>query len=111
VDHPLMRIRMDLGPDAVAGPRLTATISPDGARIAYITRTSEGRQQLTTRFFDQASGVVLAGTDGAEEPFFFARFAVDRLPPGLSIDEGSRQGRCAHPNRRLPRYHSRRRPG
>jgi serine/threonine-protein kinase len=65
-----MRMSMDLGPDAVAGKRLTASVSPDGARIAYITRTSDGRQQLTTRLFDRSSAVTLAGTDGAEDPFF-----------------------------------------
>jgi len=69
-DRPLMHVRMDLGPDAVAGARLTAAISPDGTRIAYITRAAEGRQQLTTRQFDQLSPVTFAGTDGAEEPFF-----------------------------------------
>jgi len=50
-----MRINMDLGPDAVAGARLTAAISPDGTRIAYLTRTADGRQQLTTRLFDQTA--------------------------------------------------------
>jgi serine/threonine-protein kinase len=69
-DRPLMHIRMDLGPDAVAGARLTAAISPDGRRIAYITRASDGRQQLTARQFDQTTPVTFAGTDGAEEPFF-----------------------------------------
>jgi serine/threonine-protein kinase len=69
-DRPLMHVRMDLGPDAVPGARLTAAISPDGTRIAYITRAAEGRQQLTMRQFDQLSPVTFAGTDGAEEPFF-----------------------------------------
>jgi serine/threonine-protein kinase len=69
-EQPLMRIHMDLGPDAVAGARLTAAVSPDGSRLAYLTRTADGRQQLTTRQFDQPAGVTLAGTDGAEDLFF-----------------------------------------
>ncbi len=68
--QPLMRIHMDLGPDAVAGARLTAAVSPDGTRIVYLTRTAGGRQQLTTRLFDQTAAIALTGTDGAEDPFF-----------------------------------------
>jgi serine/threonine-protein kinase len=69
-DRPLMHIRMDLGPDAVAGARLTAALSPDGGRIAYVTRGADGRQLLTIGSFDQSPPVVLAGTDGADDPSF-----------------------------------------
>jgi hypothetical protein len=66
----LMHVRMDLGPDAVAGARLTAAISADGSRIAYMTRASDGRQQIATRLFDQSAAVTLAGTDGGDDLFF-----------------------------------------
>ena len=69
-DRPLMHIRMDLGPRAVAGARLTAALSPDGGRIAYVTRGADGRQLLTVAGFDQSAPVVLAGTDGADDPCF-----------------------------------------
>ena len=35
--QPMMRFSVDLGPDAVAGPRITAAISPDG-RLAFVER-------------------------------------------------------------------------
>ena len=69
-ERPLMHIRMDLGPDAVAGARLTAAISPDGGRLAYLTRGADGRQHLTEEAFDQSTPLILSGTDGAEDPFF-----------------------------------------
>lgn len=67
---PLMHVRMDLGPDAVAGARLTAAVSPDGSRIAYMTRGADGRQLIATRLFDQSAAVTLAGTDGGDDLFF-----------------------------------------
>src|SRR5258708_4914975 len=38
VDRPLMRFSTDLGPEAVAGFSVTAAISPDGARLAFVAR-------------------------------------------------------------------------
>jgi serine/threonine-protein kinase len=69
-DRPLMHIRMDLGPDAIAGARITAALSPAGDRFAYLTRTSDGRQQLTVGGLDQSPPLALAGTDSADDPFF-----------------------------------------
>jgi Tol biopolymer transport system component len=65
-----MRFNVDLGPDAVAGPRITATISPDGSRLAYLARGPNGTPQLATRGLDQPQATLLAGTDGATDPFF-----------------------------------------
>ena len=69
-EPPPMHIRMDLGPDAVAGARLTAALSPNGRHIAYVTRGADGRQLLTVAGFDQSAPVVLGGTDGADDPCF-----------------------------------------
>ena len=64
---PLVRLDVDLGRDvdlnAVGGSDVI--ISPDGARIAYLSR---GR--LFTRLLDQASATELAITQGATSPFF-----------------------------------------
>ena len=65
---PQRRFSVEIGPDALRGARITAILSPDGNRIAYIAGTAT--TQLATRRLDQANGVVLAGTDGASDPFF-----------------------------------------
>jgi serine/threonine-protein kinase len=68
--HPTMRFSVDLGADAVAGPRITAAISPDGQRIAFVARDADGTEQLATRLLDQAVPTLLAGTNNATDPFF-----------------------------------------
>jgi len=64
---PLVRLDVDLGRDvnltAVGGSDVI--ISPDGSRIAYLSR---GR--IFTRRLDEASAIGLAITQGATSPFF-----------------------------------------
>jgi Tol biopolymer transport system component/predicted Ser/Thr protein kinase len=70
VDRPLMRFSADLGPEAVEGPNITAAISPDGARLAFVERGPAGKEQLATRLLDQAKATQLPGTENAASPFF-----------------------------------------
>jgi serine/threonine-protein kinase len=70
VDHPLTRLSVDLGPAAVTGLNLTAAISPDGRRLVFAARGSDGTQQLATRLLDQAQPTLLPGTEGGSDPFF-----------------------------------------
>jgi serine/threonine-protein kinase len=70
VDNPLMRLNVDLGPDAVVGLHITAAISPDGTRLAFPARRPDGRKQLATRLLDQREATLLFGTEGADDPFF-----------------------------------------
>jgi serine/threonine-protein kinase len=70
VDHPLVRISMDLGPEAMTGLNLTAAISPDGRRLVFPARGLDGKQQLATRLLDQAQSVLLPGTEGGSSPIF-----------------------------------------
>jgi serine/threonine-protein kinase len=70
VEHPLMRLSVDLGPDAVAGLSTTAAISPDGTRLAFPARSADGQRQLATRLLDQPQATLLAGTENAEDPFY-----------------------------------------
>jgi serine/threonine-protein kinase len=70
VDRPLMRFSADLGPEAVEGPGITAAISPDGTRLAFVARSPGGKQQLATRLLDQANLTLLPGTENAADPFF-----------------------------------------
>jgi serine/threonine-protein kinase len=70
VDHPLTRLNLDLGPDAVAGLNTTVAISPDGRRIVYPVREADGKQLLATRLLDQAVPTLLAGTENGFDAFF-----------------------------------------
>jgi serine/threonine-protein kinase len=73
IDRPLTRLSVDLGPEAVRGPRITAVLSPDGTRIVFTGRGAQfGTQQLFTRRLDQAVATPLAGTEfgSLSTPFF-----------------------------------------
>jgi len=69
-DRPLVRLSVDLGPEAVAGSRLSAILSPDGTRLVFNVRNAEGRLQLASRTLDQPKAVPLPGTEGGIDPFF-----------------------------------------
>lgn len=71
-EYPLLRLSVDLGPDALVGLNTTVAISPDGRRIVYPARGADGKQQLATRLLDQAQPVLLPGTEGGADPFFFS---------------------------------------
>jgi serine/threonine-protein kinase len=70
-NRPMIRFNVELGPDAVLGDRVAAAISPDGTRLAYSVRSAgSSTVRLATRLLDQSKATVLAGTEGAEDPFF-----------------------------------------
>jgi hypothetical protein len=69
-DHPLTRLSVDLGPEALAGLNLTIAISPDGRRLVYPARGPDGKQLLATRLLDQAQATLLPGTESGADPFF-----------------------------------------
>ena len=91
VGRPLMRLDVDLGPDASLGSLRGADtiISPDGTRLVYV---SQGR--LFTRRLDQPNAVELTGTQGAYAPFFspdgqwVGFFSSGKLQK-ISVDGGS----------------------
>ena len=70
VDHPLLRLNVDLGPDAVADNHITAAFSPDGSRLLFHARGPDGTQQLAVRLLDRPQATLLSGTEGAFAPFF-----------------------------------------
>ena len=72
VDRPLTRLSVDLGPEAVRNPGLTAVLSPDGRRIVFVGRGRSGTRQLFSRRLDQAVATPLAGTEfgSLSTPFF-----------------------------------------
>ncbi len=69
VDHPLTRLSVDLGPEAMPGINLTAAISPDGRRLVFPVRGPDGNQQLGTRLLEEAHTRVLPGTEDGRDPF------------------------------------------
>ena len=64
------RFSVDLGPDALPGPNLTAAISPDGRRLVFAARGPNGKQRRATRLLDQAQATLLPGTENGSDPFF-----------------------------------------
>ena len=70
VDRPLMRLSVDLGPDAVAGEFTTTAIAPDGLRLVFPAKNPDGKQMLATRLLDQSIHTLLAGTENGRDPFF-----------------------------------------
>jgi serine/threonine-protein kinase len=70
VDHPLLRLDVDLGADVSLPPANTPNplaISPDGTRLVYASGTPV---RLFTRRLDQARATELLGTQEAAGPFF-----------------------------------------
>jgi serine/threonine-protein kinase len=73
VERSLIRLNVDLGREAVIGPRITAVLSPDGTRIVFTGRGTEaGTRQLFTRRLDQPVATPLSGTESPvlQHPFF-----------------------------------------
>jgi len=74
-DRPMMRLSVDLGPEAIrgradSGEFFNPVISPDGTRLVFPAKGADGSEQLATRRLDQSIVTILAGTDGAVAPFF-----------------------------------------
>jgi serine/threonine-protein kinase len=92
--HPLTRLSVDLGLDAVAGPHSTVAISPDGRRIVFPIRGANGSAQLATRLLDQPTATPLPGTDNGVDPFFspdsqWIAFAADGKLKKISLLGGA----------------------
>ncbi len=54
-------IAVDVGTQAI--------LTPDGTRVVFVSRGTNGRTRLNTRRLDQNSAAALPGTDGARAPF------------------------------------------
>jgi serine/threonine-protein kinase len=102
---PPMNINFDLGLDAALSGTNPVIISPDGARIAYISRGAGGITQLSVRQLDQPKATPLAGTEGARQPFFspdgqWIGFDADGKLKKISVSGGAPLTLCDAPNMR-----------
>jgi len=106
LEHPLTRLSVDLGPEAVAGISNTVAVSPDGRRLVFAARGPDGKLQLATRLLDQGRMTLLPGTEGGIDPFFspdsqwvgfFANSQLKKIP----VDGGTPVTLC--PASSLPR--------
>lgn len=70
VDRPLIQFSVDLGPDSLPGPRTTAILSPDGTRLVFPSRGTDGQTRFSTRLLNQAKATAILGTEGGNDPFF-----------------------------------------
>jgi Tol biopolymer transport system component len=92
--RPLMRLDVNLGPDAVATADSSVAISPDGTRIIFPIRGADGKQLLATRPLDQAAITPLPGTENGSNAFFsrdgqWIGFMADRKLKKVSIRGGT----------------------
>ena len=77
-------------------------MSPDGARLAFVARTFEGRTLLWVRSLDAVTARPLEGTDGATFPFWsadgrFIGFFADAKLKKIDASGGSPQTLCEAP--------------
>jgi len=73
VARPLIRLSAELGPDVVMASKTYRgglAMSPDGQRLVFPIRGADGKIRLGVRRLDQNEVTTLAGTEGAEDPFF-----------------------------------------
>ena len=72
VERTLIQLSAELGPDAsvALGTGGSVALSRDGTLLALTVRGADGQTRLATRRIDEGQLNVLAGTEGAQGPFF-----------------------------------------
>ena len=103
IEQPMVRLDLNLGPEVRFGDeRSSLVLSPDGTKLVYALQGADSKLHLWFRRLDQASSLMLAGTEGASGPFFspdgrsIGFFAGGMLKTiGIGGAAGSHAGRCA----------------
>jgi Tol biopolymer transport system component/predicted Ser/Thr protein kinase len=105
VSRPLMRLDVELGPDAVLTRSTSGgmlAISPDGTRLALTLRGADGKVRLYTRRLQQSQVTPLADTENASSPFFspdgeWIGFFADAKLKKVSFEGGAAVTLCDAP--------------
>jgi serine/threonine-protein kinase len=101
IDRPLMRFTDDLDAEVSLGfgegPAIA--ISPDGTRLAFVSRGSDGKTALSQRLLESPKSTALAGTEGAGAPFFspdsrWIAFFADQKLKKISVEGGAAVALC-----------------
>jgi serine/threonine-protein kinase len=94
--QPLLQFEVELKSDGVLASDVgnEVVLSPDGARVMFVSRTADGRTHLNTRRLDQPKAIRLPGTDGARGPFVspdgrWVAFWADGKLKKTPVDGGS----------------------
>ena len=69
MEQPSMQLSVDLGDDALLSQSGVA-ISPDGKRVAFVSKSTDGKTRLSLRALESPKAQPLDGTEGADAPFF-----------------------------------------
>ena len=69
--QPATQFEVELKPDGALASDVgtTVVLSPDGTRMVFVSRNSDGRTHLNMRRLDRPETIRLVGTDGARAPF------------------------------------------
>jgi len=94
-------VRLQMPTTRMRGDGLVS-VSPDGRYIAYVASNTEGNQVLWVRALDALTPLALAGTDGAEWPFWSpdshtVGFVTDHKLQKIDITGGPPQKICDVP--------------
>ena len=72
VERTPVRFDVELRSNGMLGSEVgnDVVLSPDGSRVVFVSRGSDGLGHLNTRRLDRSAVVALPGTEGARGPFF-----------------------------------------
>lgn len=96
-----VRLTADIGAEVTLYSDLgiSAALSPNGARLAFVAIGSDGIRHLYVRSLDQLQATMLSGTEGAENPFFspdseWLGFFADAKLKKISVRGGAAVNLC-----------------
>jgi Tol biopolymer transport system component len=95
--HPLLRVSVDLGPDALLARGTIGEgmdLSPDGMRLVFTSQNADGKVRLAVRRLNESIATPLAGTENAFSPFFspdgqWIGFFADQRLKKISAEGGA----------------------
>jgi hypothetical protein len=101
--RPLMRLDLDLGPQAVASQFTATAITPDGTRLVFPARSPDGKAMLAIRSLDDSKPTLLPGTENGKDPFFspdgkWMGYFADGKMKKISLQGGTAAVLCDAPN-------------